>query len=55
MIITGRIATIYPDLPSCDRFADCLVRMPMYYELQDAEVKMIVDEIKNFFARKPNL
>lgn len=41
-----------PGLPSCDRFADCLVRMPMYYELQDAEVKMIVDEIKNFFCAK---
>lgn len=41
-----------PDLPSCDRFADCLVRLPMYYELQDEEVKMIVNEIKSFFGGK---
>lgn len=25
-------------LPNCDQFADCLVRLPMYYELEEAEV-----------------
>lgn len=38
-----------PDLPSCDRFADCLVRLPMYYELKDEEVKMIIKLIVEFF------
>ena len=38
-----------PDLPSCDKFADCLVRLPMYYELKDEEVKMIIKLIVEFF------
>ena len=25
-------------LPECDRYADCLVRLPMYYDLKDEEV-----------------
>lgn len=32
-------------LPNCDRFADCLVRLPMYYELDDAKIQTIVGEI----------
>ena len=38
-----------PDLPNCDRFADCLVRLPMYYELeleQADEVCEIIKEMK---------
>ena len=38
-----------PDLPNCDRFADCLVRLPMYYELKDEEVKQIIDSIHEFY------
>lgn len=41
-----------PNLPNCDRFADCLVRMPMYYELKEDEVKYITDKIKEFFSCK---
>ena len=41
-----------PELPNCDRFADCLVRMPMYYELKEDEVKYITDKIKAFYADK---
>lgn len=26
------------ELPNCDRFADCLVRLPMYYELRESAV-----------------
>lgn len=29
------------DLPSCDRFADCLVRLPMFYELNEVDVEKI--------------
>lgn len=35
-----------PDLPNCDRFADCLVRLPMFYELKDEDVEKIVNSIK---------
>ena len=41
-----------PELPNCDRFADCLVRMPMYYELKEDEVKYITDKIKEFYSAK---
>lgn len=41
-----------PELPNCDRFADCLVRMPMYYELKEDEVKYITDKIKAFYSDK---
>ena len=44
----GRI----PELPCCDRFADCLVRLPMYFELKDEEVKFIVNGIDDFYVRK---
>ena len=38
-----------PNLPNCDRYADCLVRLPMYYELEVEEVKQICLTIKLFF------
>lgn len=39
-----------PELPNCDHFADCLVRLPMFYELKDEEVDYIISKIKEFFA-----
>lgn len=36
-------------LPNCDRFTDCLVRLPLFYELTDEEVDTVVSEIKNFY------
>lgn len=41
--------TDIPNLPECDRYADCLVRLPMYYELKEDEVKMICDKIASYF------
>lgn len=38
-----------PELPNCDHFADCLVRLPMFYELKDEEVQMIIELIKKLF------
>lgn len=38
-----------PNLPNCDRFADCLVRLPMYFELEIEQVKEICDKIIQFF------
>ena len=41
-----------PELPNCDRFADCLVRLPMFFELKDEEVKGVIDNIKEFYQNK---
>lgn len=41
-----------PELPNCDRFADCLVRLPMFFELTDEEVRFIIEGIKEFFQNK---
>lgn len=35
-------STSISNLPYCDRFADCLVRLPMYFELTDKEVEWIL-------------
>ena len=34
-------------LPNCDRYADCLVRLPMYYDLTEADVERICEVIKS--------
>ena len=40
-----------PQLQQCDHYADCLVRLPLYYELKDEEVnnisKLIIEFAKN--------
>ena len=36
------------ELTECDRYADCLVRLPMYYDLNDEEVIEICNVIKSF-------
>ena len=33
------------DLPNCDRYADCLVRLPLFYELKEKDVDYITDVI----------
>lgn len=40
-----------PTLPNCDRFADCLVRLPMFYELKDEEVDYIIEKIREFSSK----
>lgn len=40
---------IVPELPFCDMYADCLVRLPMFYELDFEQVEFIVDLIIAFF------
>ena len=37
-------------LPECDRYADCLVRLPMFYDLKDEIVIEICNTINAFFA-----
>lgn len=38
-----------PELPCCDHFADCLVRLPLYYELTDEEQDKIIGLIHEFY------
>ena len=38
-----------PDLPYCDIYADCLIRLPMYYELTDEEIEIILENIKEYY------
>jgi len=35
-------------LPNCDCYGDCLVRLPLFYELKDEEVQYIIESILNF-------
>jgi dTDP-4-amino-4,6-dideoxygalactose transaminase len=29
------------ELPNCDRYADCLLRLPMFYEIDEKDIKII--------------
>ena len=46
------VETIIPNLSNCDKFADRLVRLPMFFELKDEEVSLIIQSIKDFFFKK---
>lgn len=37
------------DLPECDRYADCLVRLPMFYDLKDEQVIEVCEIIKRYY------
>lgn len=39
------------DLPEADRYTDCLVRLPLYYELPDTEADRIIALIHEFYRR----
>ncbi|MBQ7273579.1 MAG: dTDP-4-amino-4,6-dideoxygalactose transaminase [Bacteroidales bacterium] len=41
-----------PDLPHCDRFADCLVRLPLFYTLEDSDVKDVIVHILRFYESR---
>lgn len=41
--------TSIPELPYCDMYADCLVRMPLFYELELEQVDYIVSLIKDYY------
>lgn len=38
-----------PVLVNCDHFADCLLRLPMYFELKDEEVQYVINKISEYF------
>ena len=43
---------LIPDLPYCDMYADSLVRLPMYYELQEEQAVVIADMIKTYYSER---
>jgi dTDP-4-amino-4,6-dideoxygalactose transaminase len=36
-------------LPISDYYSDCLVRLPLYFELSEAEQQLIIDKIIEFY------
>ncbi|WP_233280367.1 dTDP-4-amino-4,6-dideoxygalactose transaminase [Rheinheimera mangrovi] len=40
------------DLPNCDKFSDCLLRLPMFYDLTNEEVLKICNLIASFFSEE---
>ena len=36
-------------LPNCDRYADCLVRLPLFYDLTMENVNFICDLIEKYY------
>lgn len=38
------------ELPNCDRFADSLLRLPLFYELTDNQVDYICDKVEKYFG-----
>jgi dTDP-4-amino-4,6-dideoxygalactose transaminase len=38
------------ELPNCDRFADCLVRLPLFYELTEENLNKIIEIIKSLYS-----
>jgi dTDP-4-amino-4,6-dideoxygalactose transaminase len=39
------------EIPWSDRYTDCLVRLPLFYELNDTDLKFIIDTILEFFIK----
>jgi len=37
------------ELPNCDHYSDCLVRLPFYFELTDEEIDRITNLVTDFF------
>lgn len=40
------------ELINSDRYTECLLRLPLYYELEDNEQEFIIKNVNNFFAKK---
>jgi dTDP-4-amino-4,6-dideoxygalactose transaminase len=37
-------------LVNTDRYTDCLIRLPLFYELNDSDIKRIIDSVNSFTA-----
>jgi len=38
-------------LANCDMFADCLVRLPLFYELSDSDLDMIIETVTSLYSK----
>ena len=38
------------DLPNADRFTECLIRMPLYYELKEHQIEYIYEKVAEFYG-----
>ena len=38
-------------LANCDMFADCLVRLPLFYELSDSDLDKIIETVTSLYSR----
>lgn len=38
------------NLPNADRYSDCLIRLPMYFDLSDVNVETIIGSIQGFYG-----
>lgn len=48
-------STQIPELPNSDCYSDCLVRLPMYYELSDDQVSYVINAIHHYLKNNTNL
>lgn len=39
------------ELPYSDFYSDCLVRLPMFYELKEGEIKKVIDIVTDFYGK----
>jgi dTDP-4-amino-4,6-dideoxygalactose transaminase len=46
-----KLNTASSSCPNSDRFTNCLVRLPLYYDLTDEEVDYIIYSVKEFFLK----
>lgn len=37
------------DMPNSDRYADCLLRLPLFVDMTDSEVQQVIDAVQSFF------
>lgn len=44
------VSSSIPELPECDNYADCLLRLPMFYELTNNQAQYIANLIRQFFS-----
>jgi len=40
------------DLPWSDHYSDCLVRLPLYFDLTEKEQEKVINEVKEFFYKR---
>lgn len=36
------------NLPNCERYSDCIVRLPLFYELEENEIYYIIEKLRKF-------